>query len=76
MAKTKKINTEHTNLVDNAFTVGKARWGTYQSYDKDGVKLVTSLTEEQCVAATRFYLASLQDGSFSDNNVVTYSSEV
>ena len=63
-------------LFDDAFTVKRATWGNYQSYDENGTKLVTSLTEEQCIAATRFYLKSLQDGSLSDNNGVTYSGEV
>lgn len=30
--------------------------------DKDGKGLITSLTEEECVSATRFYLKGCQDG--------------
>lgn len=47
--------TEH-NWIDETFYVEKKRWGTYQSYDKDGKGLVTSLSEEQCISATRFIL--------------------
>jgi hypothetical protein len=50
------------NLIDEAFYVEKKRWGTYQSYDKEGNGLVTSLSEEQCTSATRFYLKGRQEG--------------
>jgi hypothetical protein len=53
--------TEH-NWIDDAFYVEKKRWGTYQSYDKNGKELVTSLSEEQCISATRFYLKGRQEG--------------
>ena len=53
--------TEH-NWIDEAFYVEKNQWGTYQSYDKDGKGLVTSLSEEQCISATRFYLKGRQEG--------------
>ena len=41
---------------DDAFCVEKTRWGTYRSKDKKGNGLITSLNEETCVSATRFYL--------------------
>jgi hypothetical protein len=53
--------TEH-NWIDDGFYVEKKSWGTYQSYDKDGKGLVTSLSEEQCISATRFYLKGRQEG--------------
>ena len=69
MAKTKtketKLDTEHTTLIDGAFTIDKARWGTWRSYDAEGKELVTSLTEEACINATRFYLKAKQEG-FTD----------
>ena len=66
MAKTKatkeaKLDTEHTTLIDGAFTVDKASWGTWRSYDAEGKGLVTSLTEEACINATRCYLKWQQD---------------
>ena len=57
---------ETTALIDNAFTVDKAIWGTYRSYDVEGKGLVTSLTEEACINATRCYLKWQQDG-FTDS---------
>ena len=53
--------TEH-NWIDESFYVEKKQWGTYQSYDKDGKGLVTSLSEDQCISATRFYLKGRQEG--------------
>ena len=80
MAKTKttevqKLDVDDTHFIDGAFTVDKARWGTWRSFDRDGKEIITALTEENCVAATRWYLKSLQDGSFC-NNTVVYSGEV
>ena len=57
---------EATSLIDDAFTVDKARWGTWRSYDAEGKGLVTSLTEKACVYATRCYLKWRQDG-FTEN---------
>ena len=66
MPKTKTKETapvaEISALVDNAFTVDKARWGTFRSFDPEGKALVTSPTEEACVEATRFYLKARQEG--------------
>jgi hypothetical protein len=50
------------NLIDDAFYVKQQKWGTWDSYDKDGKGLVTSLTEDQCISATRFYLKGRQEG--------------
>ena len=61
-------------MYDNAFNVDSKQWGTFTSYDAEGKALITSLTEESCVAATRWYLQSLQEGGFSDN--VTYEGQV
>ena len=47
---------------DNAFYVEQKKWGTWDSYDKDGKCIVTSLTEENCVRATRFVLKGRQEG--------------
>jgi hypothetical protein len=53
---------EELELIDDAFYVKQQRWGTWDSYDKDGKGLVTSLTQEQCISATRFYLKGRQEG--------------
>lgn len=47
---------------DNAFYVEQKRWGTWQSHYPDGKSIITSLTEDQCVTATRWYLKCLQEG--------------
>lgn len=49
-------------LIDNAFYLKQQRWGTWDSYDKDDKPLVTSLTEQLCIEATRFYLKGKQEG--------------
>ena len=41
---------------DDAFYVEQKSWGTWQSHYPDGSGIITSLTEHQCVTATRWYL--------------------
>lgn len=60
-------------LIDDAFYVEKQRWGTWNSHDANGKVIITSLTEDQCISATRFYLKGKQEG-FSES--VTYESVV
>jgi hypothetical protein len=67
MTKTKqlevqKLDVDDTHFIDGAFTVDRARWGTWRSFDRDGKEIITALTEEQCVSATRWYLKCLQEG--------------
>ena len=50
------------SLIDDAFYVKKQDWGTFVSRTVDDKPLVTSLTEEACIAATRCYLKWCQDG--------------
>ena len=49
-------------LIDDSFYCEKQRWGTWNSYDKDDNPLVTSLTEDTCIAATRSILKWCQEG--------------
>ena len=49
-------------LIDGAFYVEQKSWGTWQSHYPDGSGLITSLTEEECVRATRWYLKQKQEG--------------
>jgi hypothetical protein len=67
---------EDVDTIDDAFWVKKQRWGTFISIGADDLGIITALTEEQCVKATRFYLKGLQDNSFEHNKGVTYSGEV
>ena len=50
------------NLIDDAFYVEEKKWGTWDSFDKEGKCLVTSLNEEECIRATRFILKGRQEG--------------
>ena len=59
---------------DEAFTVKRQRWGTFVSFDLEGNSLITSLTEELCVSATRWYLKAKQEG-FTEE-AATYDSVV
>jgi hypothetical protein len=49
-------------LVDDCFYVQEKRYGLWDSTDLNGNGLVTSLTKEQCISATRFYLKGRQEG--------------
>ena len=49
-------------LIDDCFYVEEKSYGLWGSTDKDGNGLITSLTEEQCIKATRFYLKGRQEG--------------
>ena len=60
-------------LIDECFYIEQKKYGLWDSTDLDGKGLVTSLTEEQCISATRFYLKGRQEG-FSESK--TYESEV
>jgi hypothetical protein len=60
-------------LIDDAFYVEQKKYGLWYSIDKDGNGLITSLTEQQCISATRFYLKGRQEG-FTESK--TYESEV
>lgn len=73
-AELQKLDVDDTVLIDGCFTVDKARWGTWRSFDKEGKEILTSLTEEQCVAATRWYLKARQEG-FTEN-AATYDGVV
>lgn len=62
-------------LIDDAFYVEEKQWGTWDSYDKDGKCIITSLTEEECVRATRYYLKLKQENRLNEVER-TYSSTV
>lgn len=66
----KMTGEQEIELIDDAFYVEKQRWGTWNSYDKDGKAILTSLNEEQCVHATRFYLKGLQEGWNEEQTMV------
>ena len=53
---------EESKLIDDCFYVKERKWGTWDSFNQEGKCLITSLTEESCINATRFYLKGLQEG--------------
>ena len=61
--------------IDDVFRVEEKKYGLWDSYDKDGKGILTSLTEEECVRATRFYLKGLQEG-WDDANIVKHEGTV
>ncbi len=62
-------------LYDDAFYVEQRKYGLWYSTDKEGKGLITSLNEEQCVRATRFYLKGIQEG-FDKTETKTYDGTV
>ena len=54
--------------IDDCFRVEEQKWGTWRSYDKEGKGLITSLSMEICINATRWYLKEKQEG-FSEIEV-------
>jgi hypothetical protein len=48
--------------IDDSFRVERKRFGTWDSYTKDGKCVITSYTKEICIHATRCYLKWLQEG--------------
>jgi len=48
-------------LIDNCFYIKYKKYGTWCSYDKEDKSLVTSLTEDQCISSTRWYLQFVQE---------------
>ncbi len=62
-------------LIDDCFYVEQKKYGLWQSHHPDGKGIITSLTEEECVRATRYYLKWKQEGAINEN-VVTYEGTV
>ena len=60
-------------LIDECFYIEQKKYGLWDSTDLDGKGLVTSLTEEQCISATRFYLKGRQEGFLESK---TYEGQV
>jgi hypothetical protein len=48
--------------IDDCFRVEEKKYGTFSSYDREEKQLITSLTLENCINATRYYLKLKQEG--------------
>lgn len=62
-----KNQNEHPEIaevdwIDDEFRVQESAWKTWSSFHKNGDPLITSLTQESCINATRFYLKGKQEG--------------
>ena len=62
-------------LYDDAFYVEEKMYGLWSSTDKEGNGIITSLTEEECVRATRFMLKLKQENRLNEVGS-TYSGTV
>jgi hypothetical protein len=67
--------TEEKKIIDDCFYIEEKRWGTWQSHYLDGTGIVTSLTEEECIRSTRFYLKNKQEDIVNQDQK-TYTSTV
>ena len=56
-------------LYDDCFYVQEKKYGLWYSMDKEGNGLITSLTKESCVSATRQYLKWKQENRLNDVGV-------
>ena len=61
-------------LHDDAFYATKSYCGTWQSQDKDGNNILSSLTEESCINATIYYLKCKQE--FTNEQASVYTGSV
>jgi len=62
-------------LIDDAFYVEEKKYGLWSSTDKEGNGIITALTEEECVRATRFMLKLKQENRLNEVGS-TYSGTV
>ena len=53
-------------LYDDCFFVEEKKYGLWSSTDKEGNGIITSLTEEECVRATRFMLKLKHDNMLNE----------
>ena len=55
-----------SEIIDDAFEVSESRYGLWNSEDLNGRKLLTSLTKDIVVEATRWYLKAESEGTLDD----------
>ncbi|UYA57550.1 hypothetical protein SCREM1_93 [Synechococcus phage S-CREM1] len=66
---------KQTFYDDGAFYVEQTPYKLWHSFDKDSKPLITSLTKELCISATRFYLKGVQEG-WSEDGATKYEGTV
>lgn len=60
---------------DDAFYVEQKKYGLWQSHYPDGSGIITSLTEEEVIRSTRWYLKAKQEGEFDKSPEKSYSTK-
>ena len=68
-------NVEHPEIaevdwIDDVFRVEQKKWGTWESFGKNGKGIITGMTKEVVIQMTRFHLKGEQDGWSEDNSRV------
>ena len=71
-AQQREAANEHPEIVevewiDDTFCVEQKKWGTWETFGKDGKGLITGLDRDATVRVTRSYLKQKQDGTLNDN---------
>ena len=70
-----KTMTEPKIYDDGAFTIDQGLWG-FQSFDREGNKLILSMTEWECEYWSRRYLKAQQEGWPDDETRVINDGKV
>lgn len=56
--------------IDDCFRVEQKKWGTWESFDKNGKGIITGMTKEVVIHMTRFHLKGVQEGWSESNSRV------
>lgn len=67
---------ENFEWIDDCFRVEQKKWGTWESFDRDGKGIITALTKEVCIDVTRFHLKGKQEGWSTENSRVVNDGKV
>jgi len=69
-----QVHTENVEYewIDNCFRAYETEFGLWHSVTKEGRELITAMTKDICVRATRFYLKGEQEGWSSENTRVVH----
>ena len=64
------MNVENVEWIDDCFRIEQKKWGTFDSYNKDEKCIVTSLTYDECLSATRWFLKFQKENKIGINSNV------
>jgi len=63
-------------LIDDCFYIEEKKWGTWDSYTPEGKCIITALTEQDCVSATRYMLKLKQENLLDKSLEKTYTGTI